>query len=136
MPYSPEIPPHFYRFSCRLFRPSGNFPPNSSPEALRPCLPSIINKDNSPVIRRTADRQQRKSSQLHTRKKMPLSSIPDNGIFFYKKTIYSLIKRPDSPVFQRLFRISVHIPVITAFSIHILSVLYSDTLKCSTICMY
>lgn len=69
MPYSPEIPPHFYRFSCRLFRPSGNFPPNSSPEALRPCLPSIINKDNSPVIRRTADRQQRKSSQLHTRRK-------------------------------------------------------------------
>ena len=85
MPYSPEIPPHFYRFSCRLFRPSGNFPPNSSPEALRPCLPSIINKDNSPVIRRTADRQQRKSSQLHTRKKMPLSSKPDSGIFFYKK---------------------------------------------------
>lgn len=44
-------------------------------------LSFYINKDNSPVICRMADRQRRKSSQLHTRKKMPLSSKPDSGIF-------------------------------------------------------
>lgn len=81
---SPEIPPHFYRFSCRLFRPSGNFPPNSSPEALRPCLPSIINKDNSPVIRRTADRQQRN----------PLNYIPERKCrcLLYLTTAFSFTK--------------------------------------------